>query len=105
MEALAVRKKYTDQDEITIIAVALRLPLVQARILRLLLSVPVVTHMMLDERLGLSIENARVAIHRIKIRLSQYGMPINSQYSVGYFLTPEDRERLHKIIDQFSTMN
>lgn len=67
-----------------------RLTPVLNNLLGLILSVPVATPEMIRQRLEIA-HDAKVAKHRLKKALAEFGIHIKSRRSVGYWLEDEDK--------------
>lgn len=76
--------------------VALRLLPQSGRLLACLLNTPNVTSEMISVRLGIA-SDARVAVHRLRQELKPYGLTIESRRGLGYWLSPEAKEKVRHI--------
>jgi hypothetical protein len=78
--------------------VTFKLPPGPNNLLGLLLSVEMVTPEMIERRLEIATES-KVAVHRLRKYLEPYDIKIESRRHLGYWLTPETKARIHKMID------
>jgi hypothetical protein len=67
-----------------------------ARILSLMMRLPYVTPEMLENRLALATA-AKVAMHRLRKRLKPFGIVVSSKHSVGYWLEPEQKDKVREV--------
>lgn len=74
-----------------------RLTPVLNNLLGLILSVPVVTPEMIRQRLEIA-HDAKVAKHRLKKALAEFGIEIKSRRNVGYWLEDEDKARIRGMV-------
>lgn len=62
----------------------------QAKLLALLMEVPVASADIIQRRIKMSTE-AKVAIHRLRARMKLYGVTINAKRFYGFWLDPEEK--------------
>ena len=79
---------------------AFALPNKLGRILALLMSTPYVDGDTIEARLSIATP-AKLAIMRLRRKLKPYGVEVKSQYALGYYLTPESKEKVRKRIAAF----
>lgn len=79
------------QDAILELRRAYRLSQMQGEMLRLLLANNIVASSAMAERSG---SNVGVAVFRLRQRLIEYKINVHSMRGLGFWLNPEDRERL-----------
>lgn len=83
------------QDRNEPLIIAFRLSPSLAKLMGLLLALPKVTTEMVEHRLEI-VTDAKVAIHRLRAKLKKHGITIESQYGVGYWISPEHKELARK---------
>lgn len=88
--------RVSDQD-VKLAATTFGLPAGMARLFGLLRSLPVVTAEIAEQRAGMATD-IKVAIHRLRKYLLPHDIVVQSQYLVGYWLTPETKARIDKMI-------
>ncbi len=69
------------------------------KLLGLLMRVEVVTPEMIELRLNIATD-AKVAAFRLRKRMWPFGVIIHSQYGIGYWLTPENKTLVKKIVKE-----
>jgi hypothetical protein len=67
------------------------------KIMGLMMQLPHVTPVMIEERLGIA-TTAKVAIHRLRHKLKPHGIEIKSRHCVGYWLEPDMKDKIKAII-------
>lgn len=65
----------------------------------LLLSQKLVTKDMIEHRLTIASE-AKVAVHRLRLELKDWGIKIESKRNLGYWLSPETKEKVRQYVSQ-----
>jgi hypothetical protein len=80
------------QNDANLIA-TFHLPEQLANIFGLLMSLPLVTADMLQQRLEL-VADAKVSIYRLRLHMAEYGVTIHSRRTVGYWLDNETKDRV-----------
>ncbi len=84
--------------DVTYICMAFNLSYLQAKMVKLMLGMVVVSPDVFSDRLN--IRETRIAIHRLKQKLHRYDIPIGCQYGVGYFIPPEKRMFMQNMISR-----
>jgi hypothetical protein len=79
------------------IELAFRLPPSLAKLLGLLVALPVVTPEIILERVQLG-RDYKNSIFRIRRQMHEFGVVISSQPKTGYWLTPEMKTRVQKLV-------
>lgn len=74
-----------------------KLTQMQARILALLMVEPVVSSLALQQRVGMNTE-AKVAINRLRQKLAPYEVEIKSKRFHGFWIEPEDKEKVEALL-------
>jgi hypothetical protein len=80
-------------DELATLQMRYDLTSLLARILRLLAQNTAVTTAMIEDEHGLT-KDAPIAIHRLRRRLTSAGITVLFRRGVGYWIEPEDRQRV-----------
>lgn len=100
IERSAEIKKFPTID-IADISAALQLSYEQSRLFYLLLFMPTVSIVKIEEHLGKDANSARVLLHRLRPRLFKHNIRIGNLYGGIYFIYAEDKERARNKINEF----
>lgn len=65
----------------------------QAKLLALLMEVPVASASIIQRRIKMSTE-AKVAIHRLRNRMNEYGITISAKRFYGFWLDSEEKAKI-----------
>lgn len=79
-------------------AVPLNLTPMQDKIMGLLMTQDVVSGEVFQNKLGITTDS-RVAMYYLRERLAKHGIEVQSRRKVGYWLTPEAKERVRAILE------
>jgi hypothetical protein len=69
----------------------------QAKILCLLMEVPVADAHAISRRTGMSTE-AKVAVHRLRNRMKEYGVTISAKRYYGFWLEPDQKAKVKELM-------
>lgn len=69
----------------------------QARLLALLMEVPVASGFDIQRRANMSTE-AKVAIHRLRARMKLYGVEIKAKRYYGFWLEPDQKAKVKELM-------
>jgi len=69
----------------------------QAKLLALLMEVPVASAHVIQNRVKMSTE-AKVAIHRLRNRMDEYGIKISAKRFYGFWLDPDQKAKVRELM-------
>jgi hypothetical protein len=69
----------------------------QAKLLALLMEVPVASADVLSRKVKMSTE-AKVAIHRLRKRMDEYGITVSAKRFYGFWLEPDQKAKVRELM-------
>lgn len=83
-----------------ILALALRLSMMQGKLLCVLMANTLTTAATIEQHLGVTPEGRRTLLFRLRARLGPHKINIISNPSLGYSILAEDRQRVQRAVER-----